>query len=253
MKIFKKVISIIMASVIMVTALCISVSADEYSSAKLVNSGSKVTFQLKAKEYMNDGRTGFYEKDAIPHYFKIELSKKGTLKLDVVSATSKVYIQVIDEEGAELFQPTDFVETTGNVINQRSRSRAEVHWEHSIKKSKATLNYKLDKGVYYIKIDSGNITTIAGKTSLTFTYPQTKSDNEEAKLSHFALSLNEGDSIQLDTVISGSSDSSVKWSSSKSSVASVSSKGKVTAKKKGSAVITAKLGSSSIKIKINVK
>lgn len=249
MKIFKKVISIIMASVIMVTALCISVSADEYSSAKLVNSGSKISFKIKYNDYFAWGKGRGESK---PYTYKVELSENGTLKLDITSATSSIFVQLLDSEGSEFIDYDKMTSHTG-VAQHHHKGYAWIHWEKSISKSKTTLEYKLKKGTYFVRVLGSSNSEVADKTTVSFTYPQTKSDNEEAKLSHFALSLNEGDSIQLDTVISGSSDSSVKWSSSKSSVASVSSKGKVTAKKKGSAVITAKLGSSSIKIKINVK
>lgn len=249
MKMFKKVISIIMASVIMITALCISVSADEYSSAKLVNSGSKISFKIKYNDYFAWGKGRGESK---PYTYKVELSENGTLKLDITSATSSIFVQLLDSEGSEFIDYDKMTSHTG-VAQHHHEGYAWIHWEKSISKSKTTLEYKLKKGTYFVRVLGSSNSEVADKTTVSFTYPQTKSDNEEAKLSHFALSLNEGDSIQLDTVISGDSDSSVKWSSSKSSVASVSSKGKVTAKKKGSAVITAKLGSSSIKIKINVK
>lgn len=249
MKMFKKVISTIMASVIMVTALCSSVSADEFSSAKLVNSGSKISFKIKYNDYFASGKGRGESK---PYTYKVELSENGTLKLDITSATSSIFVQLLDSEGSEFIDYDKMTSHTG-VAQHHHKGYAWIHWEKSISKSKTTLEYKLKKGTYFVRVLGSSNSEVADKTTVSFTYPQTKSDNEEAKLSHFALSLNEGDSIQLDTVISGSSDSSVKWSSSKSSVASVSSKGKVTAKKKGSAVITAKLGSSSIKIKINVK
>ena len=250
MNIFKKVISILMASVIMVTALCISVSADEFSSAKLVNSGSKISFKIKYNDYFAWGKGRGESK---PYTYKVELSENGTLKLDITSATSSIFVQLLDSEGSEFIDYDKMTSHTG-VAQHHHKGYAWIHWEKSISKSKTTLEYKLKKGTYFVRVLGSSNSEVADKTTVSFTYPQNSSaEDSEAKLSYFALSLNKGDFLQLDTVISGNSDSSVKWSSSKSSVASVSSKGKVTAKKKGSAVITAKLGSSSIKIKINVK
>ena len=48
MKKITKVLSVLMAAVMLMTALCVPASAaDELKSAKLVNSGNKVTFQCK--------------------------------------------------------------------------------------------------------------------------------------------------------------------------------------------------------------
>ena len=86
----------------LMTALCIPASAaDEYASAKTVNSGSKVSFELKAKKYRDDGS---FDDNGIAKIFKVELSKKGTLQLDIISAVSTTQIQVIDEDGAETFK-----------------------------------------------------------------------------------------------------------------------------------------------------
>lgn len=248
MKILKKMLCGVMAAVMMVTALCVPASAaNDFESAKLVDSGKKVSFQLKATGYLNDGRTEYFA--GIPKYYKVELSKKGTLKLDIVSATSNVYIQVMDEEGAELFRPSKIVEITGDVLDQPSKT-AEVYWESSIKKSKCTLNYELGKGVYYVKAYVGSYGTIDGKTSISFSYPQAEKKADTAEITSFEISLKKGNTLQLGAILSGEGD--VEWSTSKKSVATVSSKGKITAKAKGTAVITAKVGDSSRKITIKV-
>lgn len=250
MKKITKVLSVLMAAVMLMTALCVPVSAaDEFEKAKLVNSGSKVSFELKATKYESDGRTS-PGGTGIPKYFKVELSKKGTLKLDIISATSNVHIQVMDEEGAELFRPSKIVETTGNVLDQPSK-KCEIYWDSSIKKSKCTLSYALDKGTYYVKAYLGMYATVKGKTSVSFTYPQDKSESSDsAKITSFTITLKKGSTLQLGTILSG--EGTVKWSTSKKSVATVTSKGKVTAKAKGTAVITAKTGDSSMKITIKV-
>ncbi|MBR4096036.1 MAG: Ig-like domain-containing protein [Oscillospiraceae bacterium] len=92
---------------------------------------------------------------------------------------------------------------------------------------------------------------IDSKTSITFTYPQDKSESSDsAKITSFTATLKKGSTLQLGTILSG--EGTVKWSTSKKSVATVTSKGKITAKAKGTAVITAKTGDSSMKITIKV-
>ncbi len=230
----------------LMTALCVPASAaDDFKSAKFVNSGSKVSFSFKVNEKNKDGSV----KSADPKMFKVELSKKGTLKLDVVSGASWFYIQVIDEDGAELFEYNDKEAISGTVGNYSDG--ASIYWKESIKKAKCTLKYTLNKGTYFVKLFLVKNAEIDGKTSVTFTYPQDKSESSDsAKITSFTVTLKKGSTLQLGTILSG--DGTVTWSTSKKAVATVSSKGKVTAKSKGTAVITAKTGDSSMKITIKV-
>lgn len=247
MKKITKILSVIMAAVMLMTALCVPASAaDEFKSAKLVNSGSKVSFSLKADKTYDDGR---FKGNGIAKIFKIELSKKGTLQLDIVSAVSKTTIQVLDEDGAEAFRQNEKKITTG--VYSTYKTNEYLSWDSDVKKSKATLKYNLEKGTYYIKIFGDSGAKVAGKTSITFNYPQEKAESSDsAKITSFAITLKKGDSIQLDAILSG--EGTVKWSTSKKAVATVTGKGKVTAKAKGTAVITAKTGDSSMKITVKV-
>lgn len=229
----------------LVSALCIPVAADEFSSAKLVDSGSKVSFTLKAKEKLDDGR---FDGDGEPKIFKIELSKKGTLQLDIISAVSKTTVQVLDEDGAEAFRQNEKKITTGGYSTFGTKEY--LSWDKTIKKSKATLKYNLEKGVYYIKVFGASLATVEGKTSITFKYPQAEKSDNSAKITSFSVTIKKGDTLQLGAILSGEGD--VTWSTSKKSVATVSKNGKITAKAKGTAVITAKTGDSSMKITINV-
>ncbi len=248
MKKITKVLSVLMAAVMLMTALCVPASAaDDFKSAKLVNSRSKVSFQLKATDYLNDGRTAVNA--GIPKYFKVKLSKNGTLKLDIISAVSNITVQVLDEDNAEMFECSDKKVTSGNAGQYSDGTH--VSWDHNIRKAKSTINYTLKKGVYYIKILVVGCAEIDGKTSVTFTYPQDKSESSDsAKITSFTITLKKGSTLQLGTILSG--EGTVTWSTSKKAVATVTSKGKVTAKAKGTAVITAKTGDSSMKITIKV-
>ncbi len=252
MKKFTKILSVLMAAVMAFTVLCVPVyAADEYASAKLVNSGSKVSFTLKATKYRDDGS---FADNGIAKIFKVELSKKGTLQLDIISAVSNTIIQVIDEEGAETFKYSEkkitsgqYYSTSGSAFGANGSS---LCWDQSLKKSKATLKYELEKGTYYVKVCGTTFTTVEGKTSITFTYPQAAKAEKSTEITSFTVTLKKGSTLQLGTILSG--DGTVTWSTSKKAVATVTTKGKVTAKGAGTAVITAKTGSSSMKITIKV-
>lgn len=237
-----------MAAIMLMTALCIPASAaDEYAGAKTVNSGSKVSFELKAKKYRDDGS---FDDNGIAKIFKVELSKKGTLQLDIISAVSTTQIQVIDEDGAETFKYSEKKITSGQYYDMLGTNGSQLAWEKSLKKSKATLKYELEKGTYYVKVYGKTFAVAEGKTSITFTYPQAAKAEKSTEITSFTVTLKKGSTLQLGTILSG--EGTVKWSTSKKAVATVSSKGKVTAKGKGTAVITAKAGDSSMKITIKV-
>lgn len=242
MKKFTKILSVLLSAVILVTALCIPAGAASIlDTAKAVNSGKKVTFQMKLPESIFDS--------AVYYDYKVTLSKKGTLKITVDSAVQNTYLQVMDKNGKK-FEYTDFSVTSGSVSYSSYYAYAKITWNKSIEKSKVTLKYSsLPKGTYYIRAYTERYNTISGKTSLSFSYPQ-EEKKSEGTISYLSAELEEGSSLQLGAVLDG--EGTVKWNSSDKAVASVTSKGKITAKSEGSAVITAKLGSSSVKIKIKV-
>lgn len=233
----------------LMTALCVPASAaDEFEKAKLVDSGKKVSFETKYPSYAYEGTAG--AKDGIPNTYKVELSKSGTLKLTVVSQTSSIFVQLLDKDGSEFIGYDKINCATGNSTNHR-KGFAWITWDSGLKKSKTTLEYNLKKGTYFVRVIGFPHAKIAGKTSVTFTYPQDKSESSDsAKITSFTVTLKKGSTLQLGTILSG--DGTVTWSTSKKAVATVSSKGKVTAKSKGTAVITAKTGDSSMKITIKV-
>jgi len=245
MKILKKMLCGVMAAVMMITALCVPASAaNDYDSAKLVDSGKKVTFTCK----FDKNQYGYYTVEC-PKIYKVEVSKKGTLKLDLVSANSSLHVDVINGDGTELLMFDESEATSGKVVNY-SNTGTECWWDRNLQKAKVTLKYKVEKGTYYVKVWAPVNAQIEGKTSISFTYPQAEKKTETAEITSFEITLKKGNTLQLGAILSGEGD--VKWSTSKKSVATVSSKGKITAKAKGTAVITAKVGDSSRKITIKV-
>ncbi len=229
----------------LIVALCVPVSAaDITETAKAIDSGKKVSFTTSFTTSFTDE---LFPRP-VPKDYKIELSKKGTLKLEVTSAASILFVQVLDSEGSELMKHSEATAKTGRISS--NEDGIVLHWNSSVQKSKAVLKYSLKKGTYYVRLYASQYGSVVGKTSVSFTYPQAEKA-KSAEITSFAITLEEGDILQLDAILSSEGD--VTWSSSKKSVASVSDKGKVTAKKKGTAVITAKTGSSSMKITIKVK
>lgn len=151
----------------------------------------------------------------------------------------------MDADGAEFIDYDKITCTTGSERHQ-NKGYARLSCDSNLLKSKATLEYNLKKGTYYVRAVGEAYSYVHGKTSISFSYPQ----DEDAKITSFTVTLKKGDTLQLGTILSGDGD--VTWSTSKKSVATVTSKGKVTAKGKGKAVTTAKTGNSSMKITINV-
>ena len=248
MKKITKILSVLMAAVMLMTALCVpAYAADEFEKAKLIDSGKKVSFTTKYNDYASDGNGWGL---GIPNTYKVKLSKAGTLKLTVVGQTGSIFVQVLDADATEYIDYDKMTCTTG-VAQHHHEGYAWIHCDHGLKKSKTTLEYKLKKGTYFVRVIGTSNSAIYGKTSVTFSYPQEKEESSaSAKITSFTVTLKKGDTLQLGTILSG--EGTVTWSTSKKAVATVSSKGKITAKAKGTAVITAKTGDSSMKITIKV-
>ncbi len=247
MKIFKKVISILMASVMAITAFAVTSSA-----ASIEDTAVKIT---SGKTYSHTF-AGKYHEDRAD--YKIVSNGKGKLSIKLNATNEYVIFELFDSN----FNTVDVASTavtTGSIENGgEGYEYVTYYWNRTGEKIVSTTTWNIKKGTYYLRVGNcyykgtSSGVTFSGKTKITPTFPSSSSSSS-AKISYLSLTIPKNSSIQLGAILSAKSSSSVKWSSSKSSVASVSSKGKVTAKKKGSAVITAKLGSSSIKIKINVK
>lgn len=243
MKKFVKILSVFMSVVILVTALCVPVSAASIEdTAKAIDSGKKISFTMKERQ----GLIGYIYYD-----YKVNLSEKGTLKLTFDTKVNYSKVKVLDSNGNAIKLSSKSV-SSGSAIYHTGHygGYTSLTWNSTVENFKGTLSYKsLEKGTYYIRMWA-DTKEVKGKTSVSFTYPQEKESETEGKISYLSVTLKKGDTLQLGAVVDG--EGTVKWSTSKKAVATVTSKGKITAKSAGTATITAKLGTSSVKIKIKV-
>ena len=239
MKKITKILSVIMAAVMLVAALCVSAGAESIEdTAKAIDSGKKVSFTPEVSALSNKYKD-----------YKVVLSEKGTLRLTFNTRSEKTEVEVMDSNGNRIALSDSDV-TTGWVSSGKITS---IYWNTNVEKFSGKLYYEsLKKGTYYVRIRNANSSyDVSGKLSVSFKYPQ-KTEEEAAggTISCLSVSLKKGESLQFGAVIEG--EGTVEWSSTKKSVAAVSSDGKITAKSKGTATIEAKLGKSSVKIKVNV-
>lgn len=242
MKKFVKILSVLMSAIILISALCLPVSAASIEdTAKAVDSGKKISFTPKSNSLWGG-----------PYYdYKVTLSEKGTLKLTFDTQAEKIFVTVLNSDGKWL-KISDKTASSGSIYQSSFDGETWLSWNRNVEKFKGTLSYKsLAKGTYYVRIWTASNYDVNGKMSVSFSYPQEKEAETEGKISYLSVTLEKGDTLQLGAVTEG--EGAVKWSTSKKAVASVTSKGKITAKSKGTATITAKLGSSSVKIRIKVE
>lgn len=238
MKKITKILSVLLAAVMLMATLCVTSSADSVEdTAKAIDSGKKVSFTPDAN----------IKKD-----YKITLSEKGTLKLNITSKTATVFVQLLDSNGNQV----DFDSENANVTTGSCRTsfggNARLEWNSSFEKFSGKISYKsLAKGTYYVRIWRDYGYASKGKTSVSFTYPQASSNDEETgTISSLSVTLKKGETLQLGAVIEG--EGTPKWTTSKKSVATVDSSGKITAKSAGTANIKATLGKSTVKIQVKV-
>lgn len=253
MKITKKIMSVVLAAVMVIGALAMSVSAASIADrAKPGSSGKKYSYTFE------DGE------DAL--IYKLVLSKKGNIEIDFNYQLSKGVIQLFDSDGNSI-KPNKVEMQSGkdgywSDTYSYDENGKKVHsgyattftWNEAFEKSAGKITFQNKaKGTYYAKISYEYGFKGKGKASWSFTYPSAKKDesSDSGKISYLTLEMEAGDTLRLGAVAEPA-DAEIKWTSSKTNVATVSASGKVTAKKEGSTIITAKSGSSSVKIKINV-
>lgn len=207
MKKMKKIIAVLTAAVISVTAL---VTTAFTASAKGVFDNA-VTMKAMTYYSLNNLDRGDYE------FFKITLKSSGDLTLRW-SYGGGVHAELYDSS-ANIVQEDFFI----------GYSRAD---ERTIK--------ELKKGTYYLKI-FGNEGYTASVDDLYYVF---NSDGKstvsyEEPTATIALKLEKGDSFRV-SVVTTDYDGKIKWTTTKKSVATIS-KGKVVAKGTGKARIRAYL------------
>lgn len=233
MKITKKIMSVVLAAVMVIGTFAVSVSADSiYDTAVNLPSGKSQSFTLSS----------YQQKD-----YKVKLSKSGTLTININSSIAMSGLWLYDADGNKI-APNEYNFTTGK--GSANSERLLCEWNSTTENFKCTVKYELKKGTYYIRYEKNNYSKGNGKTTFKATYGSS-ADGSSGKISYLTLEMEVGDTLRLGAVAEPA-DAEIKWTSSKTNVATVSASGKVTAKKEGSTIITAKSGSSSVKIKINV-
>lgn len=235
MKIFRKIVAVLSAVVIAVSAcasMAVTAGADSiYDTAKAISSGKSVSTILPAYNDTAD--------------YKITVSGSGTLKFSIESQMKELYMYVYDSDGNKVSTIAN-TDTSGYSADIGVKSHYMV-WNNTVEKYKGTVSYSVKSGTYYIRF---NRTSSSGNGKLTFTATYPTGSSSKAKINYITLNLSKGDSLSLGADMTGSG--TVTWKSSNSSAVSVTSSGRVTAKGYGSAVITAKVGKTTKKIKIVV-
>ena len=106
------------------------------------------------------------------------------------------------------------------------------------------------------KIYASNVDIYDSNSKIVFkkTYGNNSSSSESTTDdSMIILYLEDGDKVNIGALIGGKKASSVKYSSSNTKVVTVSSKGKIKAKSEGKAIISAKSGKTTVKIQVVVE
>lgn len=253
----KKRISMILAMVTLFSLFMFSTGAEgiEKTAKTELKIGKSYNLSIPIKDEAKD--------------YKIIMPKTGNLKLKYTNYTQEMAWNLFDSIGAEV--PATNYNASAGTINRSTYNNSTYYsgyynsltgniyytnWNDVSEKGVGEVTYKIEKGTYYLRITRNNVGIGDLKLSLSAkdldgnTIKSTTSTVTSASLS---ITLSEGETIQLGTVLTPTDvKETVSWKSSKSSVASVSSNGKVTAKEKGKTTITMKVDSISLKIIIIV-
>lgn len=241
MRTAKRLLILLMVIVMAMTAFSVTAGAGIADTAKSITSGKAVKGWIPNENDCED--------------YKITVKSSGKLVLDLSINLKYANVYVYDENGNRVSLSAENI-TSGGFTNDY---RQKTIWNNTVEKFNGKLTYKVNAGIYYIRIKSIDLDSTtwsnpgSGEFTLTATFPSSSSSSTSTgKVSYLTLTMSKGWSLQLGAVVSPSG-KKVTWKSSKKSVVSVSSNGLITAKKKGTAIITAKCGSSTKKIKIIVK
>lgn len=249
MKIIKKVISVLIACAFIIGATTlVTTGASIEDTAKSAESGKRYSSTIAMNKNVD---------------YKITLNKSGTIKVDISTASSMVYVYLYDSDGNDIASSSVTMKSGQNyIVTQYKEDTVRLCWNSKVEKSVGSIEYDdIAKGTYYVRITrdspiyfgNGKPNNGTGKTIVKITYPSEDSDNSDNnKISCLTLKMSKGDKIKLGAIVEPS-DAEISWTSSKSDIVSVSQSGTVTAKKEGKAYITAKCGKSKCKIMIIVE
>ncbi|MBQ8569419.1 MAG: Ig-like domain-containing protein [Oscillospiraceae bacterium] len=244
-KFVKAALAVISAAVLSLT-MCISVSAKNiFDDSTTIKSGYKYTKELD-------------EGDS--HMFKINVSKKGKLKINVTNDyNSDLLLHVYNSDGT-LLEPTKKEAKSGK-FTTRNNDAIGFDLDRNNGVFKGTVTYNVSAGTHYI-VFSGVFPSSTSKYSFSISAPggntekSTKTSSESSVSSSDAtimLNMSAGDKIDLSAMNGKETVTSAKWKSSNSKIAKVSSKGIITAVKEGDCTVTWTSGSTKFTLYINVE
>lgn len=237
----KRVLSLVLCALLIVTAVPFSANAAAVKlNKKTATVSAGKTVQLKVKNTKKSVKWSTSDKKVAT------VSKKGlvkgvkdgkatiTAKIGKNKYTCKVTVKACMNVAKKTL-------TTGASYQLSQKGLSGVKWSSSDTKV-ATVNSK--GKVTAKKAGTATITAKAGKKKVTCKITVV------AKLNVTSKTLKEGESYQLK--LTGAA-GTVKWSSSATDIVSVTSGGKITAEKAGKATITAKDGSKAYTVKVTVQ
>lgn len=257
MTMFKKMTSVLLSVVMVACMLAVSASASpiekEKETATIVVNNKTYSEEFGLFYSSNNGKSERHHT-----YYKIVIKKDGKVSVNIKASdlSGMLYYTMWNEKGMDIRRYLSKEAKPGEI------DEYGVLCDKNKNKAEATIDYYLEKGIYYLGLYTDysygrckylKKTNLNETCDISVKVALSSSETEQsAKISELYIKLAKGSKLSLGTVLEGSSKSNVSWSSSKSSVASVSKSGTITAKKAGTAVITAKCGNSTKKIKIKV-
>ena len=235
MKTARKLLTLLIAAIMMVAAMSLSASASIADTAKSIESGQTLTTTLYNKGDQAD--------------YKITVASAGTLKISLTSEMYYCGICVYDAYGNTVKVSSENVSSTSwSSGSQNGDNYYTAKWNTVTESFIGTINYGVSKGTYYIRLER-NSSIGNGKIKFTATYPTTTS---KAKITYLSATISKGSTLQMGAVLSPANGGTVTWKSNNTKIATISSTGKVTAKAKGATYICATCGDSKRWFKINV-
>ena len=267
MKKLLRMITVMVAAAVMMTALCVCASAAD--TGNLLTNG-KASNGLKgwknpdavwmtASSY--DNHVYAYDGDFFfPKGFKGKDGSKTRIYQDVsvkkyigMKATLSAYNRTWDEgHRDDSILMLQFLDKNGKVISENSvKGQKTIKW-HKISVSNTVPDNAVTARVslWSVYYQGSETDSYFDNVSLTMSG---KAKDPNGTLSSLRIKLYKGSTVDLEGVLSDSTvGNDVTWSSSDTSVANVSTGGRVTGKAKGTSTITAKYGNKSVSIVVRV-
>lgn len=230
MKKISKILAALLVAVLFTTAISVSSFAYGLDDAEEIALGDTVKGEISTYD---------------THYYKINISEKGTLTVNFSTQIRATYWSLFDEDGSYVASKSLNIKT-GTTSDKSGDDRFRLVENETSKKAAGSVTYKVNKGSYFIAVTNDN--PYGGKS---YNFTASFSADNAKEFSTLGITMKKGSKMQLEAVDADSNDTT--WKSSKKSVVSVSRSGKLTAKKKGTAVISCTSGDTTVKLKVTVK